>query len=132
MIHEYVHNSPCQLSISPSWQLSRTGANRYEDRERRERCRRTACDREKVRLQDMNRSFEQLRARVPGTRRGRRTSKIESLQLASSTSATCSASSASPRHLLTSNPAHARGATRGAGGTLITVVFNEHLFITNR
>ena len=84
MIHEYVHNSPCQLSISPSWQLSRTGANRYEDRERRERYRRTACDREKVRLRAMNRSFEQLRARVPGTRRGRRTSKIEWLQLATS------------------------------------------------
>ena len=33
-------------------------------------------------MRDMNRSFEQLRARVPGTRRGRRTSKIESLQLA--------------------------------------------------
>ena len=32
----------------------------------------------------MNRSFEQLRARVPGTRRGRRTSKIEWLQLATS------------------------------------------------
>ena len=33
-------------------------------------------------MRDMNRSFDQLRARVPGTRRGRRTSKIESLQLA--------------------------------------------------
>ena len=32
----------------------------------------------------MNRSFEQLRARVPRTRRGRRTSKIESVQLATS------------------------------------------------
>ena len=71
-------------TLNISWQLSRTGANRYEDCERRERHRRTACDREKVRLRDMNRSFEQLRARVPGTRRGRRTSEIESLQLATS------------------------------------------------
>ena len=61
----------------------RTGANRFDDLEKRESYKRTACDRERNRMRDMNMSFEQLRKRVPYCRKkGKRTSKIESLHMA--------------------------------------------------
>ena len=66
-------------------------------------------------MRDMNRSFDQLRARVPGTRRGRRTSKIQSLQLAIAYIRYLQSLLSLPRHPLTSTTAHARGATRGQG-----------------
>ena len=62
---------------------NRCGANRYDDLEKRESYKRTACDRERNRMRDMNMSFEQLRKRVPYCRKkGKRISKIESLHLA--------------------------------------------------
>lgn len=61
----------------------RTGANRFDDEEKRELYKRTACDRERNRMKDMNKSFEQLKKRVPLARRGgKRTSKIRLLHLA--------------------------------------------------
>ena len=66
-------------------------------------------------MRDMNRSFEQLRARVPGTRRGRRTSKIESLQLAIAYIRHLQSLLSLPPPPLTSTTAHAREQPWGQG-----------------
>ena len=61
----------------------RSGANKIEDKNKREQYKRAACERERARMKDCNKIFAQLRAGLPNTKTsGKRLSKIETLRMA--------------------------------------------------
>merc|ERR1711879_399240 len=63
--HSILKQRSATRNVGVKHKINRSGANRFDDYEKQESYRRTACNRERIRMKDMNRSFDQLRQRVP-------------------------------------------------------------------
>ena len=58
---------------------AKTGANRYQDKGKREQYKNAACERERARMKDSNNTFNQLRQKLPP---GKKLSKVDTLRMA--------------------------------------------------